>query len=122
MRQVAKGVCPRLVLSASNVRFAVGAHPLTQTLLLGDLWSISLVSRRSGLQRQKPYCVLVDFLVWQVLVTAVPLARISQTSMESVLKCDLNAFLIASAIIIHGDSDTVLENVRSWCSSTTDSL
>lgn len=46
----------------------------------------------------------------------------SNYSMESVLKCDLNAFLIATAIIIHGDSGTVLEIVRSWCSSTTDSL
>lgn len=32
---------PRLVLSASSVRVAIGTCPLTQTLLLGDLCSIS---------------------------------------------------------------------------------
>lgn len=46
----------------------------------------------------------------------------SNYSMESAFKCDLNAFLTATAMIIHGDRDTVLENVVSWYSSTTGSL
>lgn len=45
----------------------------------------------------------------------------SNYSMESAFKCDLNAFLTATAIT-HGDSDSVLENVSCWCSSTIGSL
>lgn len=78
--------------------------------------------------KQRPSGALaILFTCWFARVASVsdcsPLGQDqSNYSMESAFKCDLNAFLTATAMIIHGDRDTVLENVVSWCSSTTGSL